>query len=201
MTVKNLKTLKELFQQIKTPIFGVGVYAFHRLGLENIVSKYRILALRYSLDTKLIEKDIKVLSLEKGMGTKHIREPRNATTIITRSQKVKKYLDKFENPALLVYKPSKRMERVCQENDWQLLANPTFFGKKLFENKIKFRKILQKFDVSVPIGKIASIDKLHYGHLINKYGLPFVVQHPTRGGGKGTFFIHNQEFLFILILK
>ncbi len=63
MIVKNLQTLKELFQQIKTPIFGVGVYAFHRLGLEDIVSKYRILALRYSLDTKLIEENIRVFSL------------------------------------------------------------------------------------------------------------------------------------------
>ncbi|MBU1255495.1 ATP-grasp domain-containing protein [Patescibacteria group bacterium] len=201
MIVKNLQTLKELFQQIKTPIFGVGTYAFHRLGLESIVSKYRIIALRYSLDTKLIEKDIRVISLEKGMGTKHIREPRNATTVITRSEKIKKYLDKFENPALLVYKPSKRMERACQENNWLLMANPTSFGKDLFENKIKFRKILQEIEISVPAGKITSIDKLHYGHLMNKYGLPFVIQHPTRGGGKGTFFIHNQKDFEETLLK
>lgn len=201
MIVKNLQTLKELFQQIKTPIFGVGVYAFHRLGLEDIVSKYRILALRYSLDTKLIEENIRVFSLEKGMGTKHINEPRNATTMIARSQRIKKYLDKFENPALLVYKPSSKMESACQENNWLLMANPTSFGKELFENKIKFRKILQEIEVSVPAGKISSIDKLHYGHLMNKYGLPFVIQHPTRGGGKGTFFIHNQEDFKETLLK
>jgi predicted ATP-grasp superfamily ATP-dependent carboligase len=193
MIINNLKTLKQFFQQIKTPIFGVGVYAFDRLGLEEIVSQYRILALRYSLDTKLIEKDIQILSLEKGMGTKHIREPRNATTIIARSQKVKKYLNKFKNPALIVYKASNKMEQACQENGWRLIANPTHFGKKLFEDKIKFRRILQELGLPIPPGKVTSVNKLHYGHLINKYGLPFVIQHPTKGGGKGTFFINNQE--------
>ena len=74
MIVKDLKTLKELFKKIKTPIFGIGAYAFDRLGLEDIISNYRIIVLRYSLDTKSIEKDIKVFSLEKRMGTKHIRD-------------------------------------------------------------------------------------------------------------------------------
>ncbi|MBU1176835.1 MAG: ATP-grasp domain-containing protein [Patescibacteria group bacterium] len=193
MIIKDLKTLKELFKGIKTPIFGVGVYAFDRLGLENIVSNYRILTLRYSLDTELIEKDIEILSLEKGMGTKHIKEPRNATTLIVRSEKIKKYLEKFQNPAIYIYKPSTKMERACEQNNWKLLSNPTEFGKKLLENKINFRRMLEDIDVAVPPGKISSLEKLHYGHLINKYGIPFVIQHPTKGGGKGTFLIDGQE--------
>lgn len=191
MVIKDLATLKIFFQNIQTPIFGVGVYAFNRLGLEKIIPHYRILALRYSLDTKLIEKEIEVLSLEKGMGTKHIREPRNATTVL-KHERTKKYLQRFKNPTLIVYKPSKKMEKICQENSWHLAANPSSFGKHLFENKIKFRKILQEMGLAVPPGKITSLDKLHYGHLINKYGLPFVIQHPTKGGGKGTFYINNQ---------
>jgi hypothetical protein len=195
MVIKDLASLKECFSQIKTPIFGVGVYAFNRLGLENIVNNYRILALRYSLDSELIGKDIEIFSLEKGMGTKHIRQPRNATTVI-KDLRTKKHLEKFLSlgqPALLVYKPSPKMEEVCQENNWLLIANPSHFGKELFENKIRFRKILQEMDIPVPPGKITSLEKLHYGHLMNKYSLPFVIQHPTKGGGKGTFFINNQE--------
>lgn len=192
MFIKDLESLKQQFQEIKTPIFGAGVYAFDRLGLEDIVNNYQILALRYSLDTKTIEKDIEVLSLEKGMGTKHIKEPRNATTVL-RHPKTKKYLKNFKNPAILVYKPSSKMEQTIQENEWQLIANSTDFGKKKFENKIRFREILEEIGVPATPGKITSIDKLHYGHLMNKYKLPFVIQHPTRGGGKGTFFINNKE--------
>jgi len=196
MIIKDLETQKQYFEQIKTQIFGAGVYAFDRLGLEAIIPNYRILALRYGLDTELIEKDIEMLSLEKGMGTRHIKEPRNATTVISHP-KTKKYLEKYtspnNNPAILVLKASTKMEKACQENNWKLLANPTTFGKETLENKIKFRRILREIDIDVPPGKIASVDKLHYGHLINKYGLPFVIQHPTKGGGKGTFFINNQE--------
>jgi len=192
MTIKDLSTLKEYFKQIKIPIFGAGVHAFNRLGLEDVYSNYRILALRYNLDTELIEKDVEVLSLEKGMGTKHIQEPRNATTVI-RHPKTKEYLGKFKDPAIIVYKPSTRMEDTCRENGWKLLNNPTSFGKDLLEDKIKFRRILKEIGVAVPPGKIASASKLHYGHLMNKYGLPFVIQHPTKGGGKGTFFINNKE--------
>ncbi|MAF20577.1 MAG: hypothetical protein CMI55_02760 [Parcubacteria group bacterium] len=192
MVIKDLETLKQFFSQVKTPVFGAGVYAFDRLGLENIIPNYRILALRYSLDTKLIEKDIKVIALEKGMGTKHIQEPRNATTVL-KHPRIKKYLEKFTNPNILVLKASSKMEQVCQENGWKLLINPTSFGKELFENKIRFRQILQEIGIAVPPGKITSVDKLRYGQLINKYGLPFVLQHPTKGGGKGTFFINNQE--------
>jgi predicted ATP-grasp superfamily ATP-dependent carboligase len=191
MTIKDLVTLKKIFNQIKTPIFGVGVYAFNRLGLEKIVPRYRILALRYSLDTALIEKDIEVLSLEKGMGTKHIRQPRNATTVL-KHERTKKYLQQFKEPALIVYKPFKKMEKTCQENGWYLMANSSRFGKELFENKIKFRNILEQLDLAVPPGEITPIDQLSYDHLMNKYGLPLVIQHPTRGGGKGTFFIYNQ---------
>ncbi len=70
MIIKDLKTLKELFKEIKTPILGVGVYAFDRLGLEKIVSNYKILVLRYSLDTKLIEKDIEIFVSGERHGNK-----------------------------------------------------------------------------------------------------------------------------------
>ena len=196
MTIKDLETQKQYLKDLTTPIFGAGVYAWDRLGLENVINNYRIITLRYSSDTELIEKNIEILSLEKGMGNKHIKEPRNATTVIGHPES-KKFLDKFSSsdkrPAILVYKPSTKMEQICQKNNWQLLANPTSFGKETLENKIKFRKILKEINVAVPPGKIASVDKLHYGHLMNKYSLPFVIQHPTKGGGKGTFFINNQE--------
>lgn len=193
MTIKNLETLKKFFhERVKTPIFGVGVHAFNRLGLADIVPNFKILALRYSLDTELIEKDLKVFSLEKGMGTKHIREPRNSTTIL-RLPQTRKYLRKFKNPALIVYKSSSKMERVCQERGWTLVVAPVRFGKALFENKVKFRRLLEEIGVPVPPGKIKKPQELHYGHLINALGLPFVIQHPTRGGGKGTFFVRNEH--------
>jgi len=199
--ITNLASLKQFFKEnIKIPIFGVGVYAFDRLGLEDVAPNYRLLALRYSLDTELIQKEVEVFSLEKGMDLKHINAPRNSTTILSHPR-TKEYLSRFEKPALIVYKTSSKMEWVCKKNNWLLVGSPVKFGKKLLEDKVKFRKILEQLDVPPPPGEIVAAEKLLdqnsqidlFFHFQNKYGLPLVLQHPRRGGGKGTFFIHSEE--------
>ena len=208
MRITDIPTLRQYFREnIQTPIFGVGVYAFDRLGLEDVVENYRLLALRYSKDTKLIEKDIEVFSLEKGMGTQHIKQPRNSTTVISHPR-TKEYLSRFTNPAnpagrpaLIVYKSSSKMERVCRENDWTLVASPLKFGKKLFEDKIKFRKILEEIGASPPPGEVLPAKNLDFYALQKKYGFPFVLQHPRRGGGKGTFFISSQDDWYKAVRK
>jgi len=51
MVIKDLTTLKKFFQEkVNFPIFGTGVYAFHRLGPDDFLPDYRILALRRSLE-------------------------------------------------------------------------------------------------------------------------------------------------------
>lgn len=192
MIIQDLTTLRQYFKtQVKTPIFGVGVYAFNRLGPEEFIDRYRMLCLRYSLDTGLIEKDLEVLSLEKGLGTQHLLASRNSTTIINHPQ-VQQYLKPFKNPLLLVYKASGKMERTCRENNWQLGVAATRFGKGLFENKVKFRQIAISCGACLPPGEIIAPQQLNFKTAQEKYGLPFVLQHPSRGGGKGTFFIHNE---------
>ncbi|PJE59917.1 MAG: hypothetical protein COU85_01120 [Candidatus Portnoybacteria bacterium CG10_big_fil_rev_8_21_14_0_10_44_7] len=193
MTINNFNSIKAFFaQKINRPIFGVGVWAFNRLGLEGIFPHYRLLCLRYSPDTALVENRVQLLSLEKGIGAKHLNIPRNSTSVLLHPQ-VKKCLQKFKKPLLLPYKASKKMERVCRQNDWILGIAPTRFGKKLFENKIVFRQVLEKLNASPPPGLVIPLKKLNYERLKKDLGLPFVLQHPTRGGGKGTFFIRRRQ--------
>src|SRR3989344_75245 len=191
--ISDLQTLKIFFKEsVKTPIFGVGVYAFDRLGLEDVFQPYRMLALRYSLDTELIEKEIELLSLEKGRGTRHIVKPRNSTTVLTHEKTIR-FLRPFKNPLIIPYKASSKMDAVCRENGWILAAPPPKFGKGLFENKVKFRRILEELRVPAPPGEKTNASDLDFELLKHKYGVPFVLQHPQRGGGKGTFFIHSLE--------
>lgn len=194
--INSLFSLKKFFAQIQDrfSIFGVGVQAFNRLGPEDFLSQYRLLSLRYSLDAALIEKNIPLFSLERDHPTKHLRQPRNSTTVL-RHTKTQKYLSRFKNVVILPYKASRRMEKICQGQGWILAANPAHFGKKLFENKVKFRRILEKLGVPVPPGKIVKYGALKgkFLYFRQKYGLPFIIQHPTKGGGRGNFLISNQE--------
>ncbi len=186
---------KFFISRVKTPIFGVAVNAFNRLGPEDFVPQYRLLALYDSQDTRLIEKDIPVFSLEREVG-RQIRwqVKRNSTSVITHPQ-TRKYLADYSHPLLLPYKASNSMFTACRKNNWLLAANPPSFGKGLLDNKVKFRRILQKIGVPTPPGEIAAFGNLSFDYLARKYGLPFVVQYPLSGGGKGTFFIRSKHDL------
>lgn len=192
MIIQDLKTLKKFFKRkVKRPIFGVCVYAFDRLGPEEFIPQYQLLALRYSPDTELIEKDLPVLSLEKGRGIYHLDVPRNSTSVLAHP-KTQEYLKKFEQPLILPYKASGKMMAMAEEKDWIIAANPLSLGKEFLENKLKFRMILEKIGVAVPPGEICHWRSLDFEKSVQNYGLPFVIQHPLSGGGKGNFAIKNQ---------
>jgi len=194
--IKDLETLRRFFrEEVKTPIFGVGVYAFNRLGPEDFIPQYQLLALYDSLDTRLIEKDIPVFSLERAVGEKiRWQVRRNSTSVINHPQ-TKRHLAKHSFPLLLPYKSSLEMMLTCQKNGWQLAANPLDLGKQSINNKVKFRRILEKVGVPCPPGEIVAFGDLDFDSWAKKYNLPFVIQYPLSGGGKGTFFIEAAKDL------
>jgi len=193
------KIIQSIFQDLEKRyvFFGLGVNAFNRLGPEFFIPHYKILSLRNPLENRLIKKRVSIFSLEKDMQKSHINAPRNSNTLIKHPQ-TQAYIESFENrqPVFLVYKPFLAMEKIIQKKKWLLVANPYRFGKKLFENKITFRKIAQDLNLSVSPGEIVKDPKnilKNFGKFKERYGLPLVIQHPARGGGRGTFFIENQD--------
>src|SRR3989344_5792404 len=191
--IYDLPSLKNFFQSTSLPpIFGVGVYALERLGLEEIVPNYKLLALRYSDDTRLIEHNLDVWSLEKGMGTRHINAPRNSATLLAH-ERTRAYLTQFNHPALILYKSSPAIERAAQQHGWTLVGIPSRFGKDLFENKVLFRATLEELGLPSPPGELCTLGQLDFTKAQQRFGLPFVLQHPKRGGGKGTFFIRSNH--------
>ena len=193
LAVKNLQDLKAVFHEIKKPIVGIGVTAFNRLGLEDIVPRYRIVSLRYSLDTPAIEKDLEVYSLERGRPSRHLKCKRNATAMLY-NRRAQKYLRGLPGkPALLFYKTTKKIQSECRKNGWTMIGNPPRFGKESIENKVFFRGILEKCQIETIPGETNNFSKIDFKILNQKYGPRFVIQLPDRGGGKGTFFINCEE--------
>lgn len=196
MEIKNNIDLKRIFKKIKIPIFGVSVYAFERLGPENFIGDYELISLYDSKETDFIKKDLPVFCLEKEIGRRI--KPRNSTSIICHSR-VQEFLHKKsgdKKPIILVYKTSIKMEREAEKNNFELAVAPFCFGKKFLENKVKFRRILEGIGIKVPPGRIVPISFLANRKLRDfkkEFGFPFVMQHPQKGGGKGTFFVKDQR--------
>lgn len=195
MTIKDLHSLKKFFRKNKKFVFGAGVCTFLRLGPEEFIPNYQILSLYSSKETKLIKKDIPVFCLEEKI--KKRLSPRNSTTLLSHPLTLK-FLSCFEKPLILVYKSSKKLENISRKFDFTLAISSSRFGKKLFEDKIKFRKVLSKIGVSPTPGRIVPFSLLISSSFFDfkrEFGLPFVIQHPRQGGGKGTFFIgHLEDF-------
>ncbi len=194
-----LNIIKSIFQNLEDRyvFFGLGVNVFNRLGPESFIPHYKIISLRNSLEDELIEKDIEIFSLEKDLKVKHINAPRNSNTLI-KDSRTQKYIQEFKNkqPVFFVYKPFVSMQEITRKNKWILCANSHKFGKKLFENKIRFRNILKKLNLPVPPGEVIKDPNIlikDFKRLEKKYGLPMVIQHPARGGGRGTFFINSKK--------
>ncbi|MFH0987708.1 MAG: ATP-grasp domain-containing protein [Patescibacteria group bacterium] len=195
MKISDFKSLRRFFRKIKRPVIGAGVYAFDRLGPEDFIPQYQILSLRSSEETKLIRRDVPVFCLEEKI-KKGLR-PRNASTLISHHL-TQKYLSRFKEPLILFYKSSQRIEETAKNLRFKIGVAPYRFGRDLFENKAKFRRILQKIGVSSTPGKILSPSFFYhstFSEFKKEFGLPFVVQHPSGGGGKGTFFINNEADL------
>ncbi len=196
MKINNIKDVKEIFRKTKTPIFGGAVYAFERLGPEKFIKNYTLLSLYNSLDTELIKKNIPVFCLEEIIKRKI--KPRNSTSLLL-NKETQNYIrknSKGKKPLILIYKSSYKIEKLAKRRKWTIAVAPKKFGKKLLEDKVKFRRILEKIKVSPPPGKIVSLSFFHNKKLTElkkEFGIPFVIQHPGKGGGKGTFFIKDSR--------
>ena len=46
-------------------------------------------------------------------------------------------------PAIIPFKPSAKIDLICQKNSWKLISNPATLNR-FFEDKIKFTEICQK---------------------------------------------------------
>jgi predicted ATP-grasp superfamily ATP-dependent carboligase len=195
------KIIRSIFQELEKNyvFFGLGVNAFNRLGPEFFIPHYNIISLRNPLENRPISKDIQIFSLETGAKGKHINAPRNSNTLL-KEQRTQSYVKSFSNkqPVFIVYKSFPEMEKIAQKESWIIAANHYSFGKKLFENKIQFREVLKDIGLPTPAGEKINNPSLilkKWQTLKNKYGLPLVVQHPTRGGGRGTFFVNHPKEL------
>lgn len=186
--IMSIEDLKEIFKQEKRNVIGIGVSASNRIGPEKFIPNYQIICLSHGRDLELIEKDVKVLSVERLKG-KDTKTRRNSSSLLG-MEIVKKFLNSIDNPYLLFYKVTKRIKKICDEEKWNIIGNRMY---EELDDKALLREILEKCGLPSISGEICDLKRKDYGKLKSEYGDKIVMQLFKGSGGKGTFFVRSQK--------
>lgn len=188
-----MKGLLKRFENLPFSIVGVGVTAFNRVMPAFFLPDYQIVCYKNSRELGEISKKCPVVSIERDFkrGVKRLN-----SLAILKHPDVQKYLKKLGALGIFVYKSSAKIEAVCKENGWQLIANPPEI-RDPFENKKVFRETLEKIGVKPIEGevlKISEFDKEVFLKFQGKYGKELVLKLPEvrQGGGEGNTFVEKK---------
>lgn len=173
-------------------VTGVGVSAFDRIGLEDMLPRYNILVIQDAQWVKNfpgLSSRIHILSKvdpncpsEASANTNALLEKGNWT-------KIQEVLG-VKN--LLIYKPIRGQEEFMKRTGICVLANSYSLAQKL-ENKCEFRRLFGDI-VPLPEYELRTFEDLKevgYEYFQGKFG-EYVVQDSTLSGGRGTFFVKDE---------
>jgi hypothetical protein len=183
-------------------VVGVGVTAFNRIMPAFFLPDYQIICYKNSQELSLLRKKCPVLSLEEN-GQKIGKL--NSYAILAHPL-VQKHLKSLgQNLGIFVYKSSARLQGLCRQNGWQLIANPPGI-RDPYEDKRIFRGVLEKIGLKPIPGEILSLAGFSESLLVRmqaKYGPQLVLKLPEvkQGGGRGNTFVEKKEDLKIFWSK
>lgn len=100
---------------------------------------------------------------------------------------LKQIKSQFSSPiAILPFKPSAKTEKICQEQGWLCLANPTRISREL-EDKIKFTQLCDYHQLPTIPHQIAPLNSTNYQTAQTKFGPKLVIQTHFGWAGNSTF--------------
>lgn len=118
-----MQDLKDKLTQ--TPVFYITRDIERALALDTAIPDYFIIS-NYSKSFKPVDNKNILLIKEK--------EPLDTWQLL-KNKKVQNFLNDYKNPNILVFKPTKQIERICTDNNWNLL-NPSAELSNKIEEKI-----------------------------------------------------------------
>ncbi|OGH58825.1 MAG: hypothetical protein A2725_03685 [Candidatus Magasanikbacteria bacterium RIFCSPHIGHO2_01_FULL_33_34] len=111
-----------------------------------------------------------------------------STAELLKHTDTKEFIKKFTNPSILVFKNTAQIEKICEENKWNLLNPPSKISNKIEEkiSQVEIFKSLNEFFLNYKIEKCKDIKW-------NKE--KFILQFNYSHTGSGTVLIDSQEKL------
>lgn len=98
-------------------------------------------------------------------------------------------------PAIMPFKPSAKIEFLCRQHDWKLLANPRKLNLML-EDKINFSLLCQKYEINtIPntVDRLTTDNVTKYQSVFGQTDL--VVQTKTGWAGNSTYLVNDSTNL------
>jgi len=96
------------------------------------------------------------------------------------------------NPVIIPFKPSAKIEILCQKNNWLLAANPAKTNR-LLEDKIKFFDLCTQENIPIVPGFTAPFSKSSFEEAQQKYGHSLITQTHFGWAGNSTHNFDNYE--------
>ncbi|HEC20978.1 MAG TPA: ATP-grasp domain-containing protein, partial [Candidatus Peregrinibacteria bacterium] len=117
-----------------------------------------------------------------------------STSDLLRCLEVEKFIKKNSRGVgnILVFKQSKKIEKIVEAKKWRLLNNSSDFIKK-YEDKLNFYEITKKLKLFCPQSRVAVFETLDYLELKKSLGAKLVLQLRRGHAGESTFFIENKK--------
>ncbi len=103
---------------------------------------------------------------------------------------IKKIIQTSSKPLIIPFKPSAKIERICQKHGWKLAANPAKINR-LLEDKVKFYELCQKHGLPLIDSLLAPFNQINFQIAQKKFGKNLVLQSHFGWAGNSTHHFSN----------
>jgi predicted ATP-grasp superfamily ATP-dependent carboligase len=113
-----------------------------------------------------------------------------STSELLKVESVREFIGR--DSKLIVFKPSHKIRKICDEQGWTLLAPPQEVCST-WEDKLTFFEKALEIGLSIPKGEVLIFGEGNYEDLSKELGHMLVVQTRRGQSGNSTFLVHNIE--------
>ncbi len=188
--VKELGDFKNILKKGNWKIFGIGGLPETRSEADAVSDNFEVICSRATGELSSVRKSLKVNVFKVKNNSKKAED-------ILSEKLVQDYINSFapkEKVAIYIFISSPKIEEICRDNKWRLIASETILFEKL-NSKDFFFNLLEKIGLSREF-EIFNSDNfyLEKERLFDKFGEKFVLQTFIGAGGRGTFFATRDNY-------
>lgn len=194
MTLPDCTTLLDvLARHLAGPVVYVSNDVNHGVGLEQLLPGYSIACIDETDVVRYLQAaGVRVFCLEQEEGRKNVLF--RSTEQLLEHPRTQAFLEGLGQPQLLFFKMSHQIEQFCRRKGWRVLGPPPLLARQM-EHKLHFRRVLDTLGLPAPPGEELAFAPEQADVLVQRHGLPLVIQLPRGFGGNHTYLVRDRAAL------